>query len=140
MLGERRGSMGRMMRTMIHGKIHRARVTGADLNYVGSITVDQDLLDAAGILPFERVQVVNLDNGKRIETYTLAGERGSGIVQLNGAAAHHFSVGDLVIIMAYAQVPDPVPPDWEPKVVLVDQENRIAEIIGARERISAATE
>ncbi|MER3428746.1 MAG: aspartate 1-decarboxylase [Pyrinomonas sp.] len=129
-----------MIRTMIHGKIHRARVTGADLHYVGSITVDQNLLDAAGILPFERVQVVNLDNGKRIETYALAGERGSGVVQLNGAAAHHFAVGDLVIIMAYAQVPDPVPSDWEPKVVLVDQENRITEVIGAHVPLSVAGE
>ncbi len=108
------------LRTMVSGKIHRARVTAADLDYEGSITVDVALLDAAGILPYERVQVVDLANGERLETYTIPGERGSGAVQLNGAAARLVQPGDLVIIMAYAQVSDPVPADWRPRVVLVD--------------------
>ena len=118
------------LRTMVTGKIHRARVTAADLNYVGSITVDEDLLDAADIKPFERVQVVDIDNGARLETYTIAGARGSGEIQLNGAAARLVQPGDLVIIMAYNQVLDPVPEDWHPKVVLVDATNNsIARII-----------
>lgn len=117
-------------RTMVSGKIHRARVTAADLDYVGSITVDEDLLDAADILPFERVQVVDLNNGERLETYTIAGARGSGEIQLNGAAARLVQPGDLVIIMAYTQVTDPVPAGWHPKVVLVDSnDNSIARII-----------
>lgn len=117
-----------MIRTMLNSKIHRATITGADLNYIGSITVDADLLDAAGILPYERVQVVDVTNGARLETYTIVGERGSGTVQLNGAAAHLVSVGDIVIIMAYAQVEDPVPADWQPRVVLVDVRNRVEEV------------
>ncbi len=117
-----------MIRTMLNGKIHRATVTGADLDYVGSITVDSQLLEAANILPYERVQVVDLNNGNRLETYTIPGEPGSGIIQLNGAAAHLVRIGDLVIIMAYVQVEDPVPRDWRPRVVLVDHQNRIAEI------------
>ena len=118
-----------MLRTMFNGKIHRATVTSADLNYLGSITIDRGLLDAAGILPYERVQVVDLENGNRLETYTIAGEKGSGMIQLNGAAAHLVDVGDLVIIMSYVQVEDPVPSDWHPTVVLVDEKNRIKEIL-----------
>src|SRR5919109_939993 len=91
-----------MLRTMCKGKIHRATVTQADLNYVGSITIDQDLLDAANIYPYEKVQVVNINNGSRLETYTIAGERGSGVICLNGAAARLNSEGDLVIIISYA--------------------------------------
>jgi aspartate 1-decarboxylase len=117
-----------MLRSMLNGKIHRATVTGADLNYIGSITVDKALLEAANILPFERVQVVDITNGARLETYAIAGEAGSGIVQLNGAAAHLVSVGDLVIIMSYAQVEDPVPADWQPRLVLVDETNQITGI------------
>jgi len=116
-----------MLRTLVHAKIHRATVTGADLNYVGSITIDEDLLEAAGIWPFERVQVVDVDNGNRLETYAIVGERGSGTIQLNGAAAHLVSVGDLVIIMAYAQV-DARPEEWEPTVVFVDERNAITEV------------
>lgn len=115
-------------RTMVRGKIHRATVTAADLHYIGSITIDSLLLEAADILPFERVQVVNVTNGNRLETYTIAGEAGSGTIQLNGAAAHLVNVGDLVIIMAYAQVPEPVPADWQPTVVLVDAQNAITEV------------
>ena len=114
-----------MLRTMLNGKIHRATVTGADLNYIGSITIDQTLLEAANILPFERVQVADITNGNRLETYAIAGEAGSGTVQLNGAAAHLVSVGDLVIIMSYVQVEDPIPPNWRPRVVLVNAQNQI---------------
>lgn len=112
---------------MLNGKIHRATVTGADLHYVGSITVDRQLLEAADILPHERVQVVNVTNGARLETYAIPGESGSGIIQMNGAAAHLVSVGDIVIVMSYVQHQDPVPSDWKPKIVLVDGQNRIAE-------------
>ena len=98
--------MMEMTREMAIGKIHRAVVTGADLHYVGSITVDEDLLDAANIVPGQKVDIVDVNNGERLSTYTIAGERGSGTIQLNGAAAHKVSVGDLVIIMAYAQVPE----------------------------------
>jgi aspartate 1-decarboxylase len=114
-----------MLRTMLNGKIHRATVTSADLNYIGSITIDQTLLEAANILPFERVQVADITNGNRLETYAIAGEAGSGTVQLNGAAAHLVSVGDLVIIMSYVQVEDPIPPNWRPRVVLVNAQNQI---------------
>jgi aspartate 1-decarboxylase len=115
-------------RTMVRGKIHRATVTAADLHYIGSITIDATLLEAADILPFERVQVVDVTNGQRLETYTIAGEPGSGTIQLNGAAAHLVNVGDLVIIMAYAQVEEPVPAGWQPTVVLVDERNAITEV------------
>ena len=98
--------MMEMTREMAIGKIHRAVVTGADLHYVGSITVDEDLLDAANIVPGQKVDIVDVNNGERLSTYTIAGERGSGTIQLNGAAAHKVTVGDLVIIMAYAQVPE----------------------------------
>ena len=90
-----------MLYTMFHGKIHRAVVTQARLDYMGSITIDEDLLDAAGILPGEKVQIVNNNNGERLETYTIAGERGSGVICLNGAAARKAQVGDVVIIIAY---------------------------------------
>ncbi|MCH8614232.1 aspartate 1-decarboxylase [Arsenicicoccus dermatophilus] len=123
---------------MVSGKIHRARVTAADLHYVGSITIDEDLLDAAGIDSYERVQVVDIDNGARLETYTIPGERGSGEIQLNGAAARLVQPGDLVIVMAYQQVTVPVPEDWHPRVVLVDpSDNSIAELITSREHPQA---
>ncbi len=112
---------------MLNGKIHRATVTGADLHYVGSITVDRQLLEAADILTYERVQVVDVTNGARLETYAIPGESGSGIIQMNGAAAHLVNVGDIVIIMSYVQAQDPVSPDWKPRIVLVDGQNRIAE-------------
>jgi len=111
--------------TMFKGKIHRATVTEANLNYVGSITVDQNLLEAAGILPGEKVQIVNNNNGARLETYTIAGERGSGIVCLNGAAARLTQVGDIVIIIAYAWMTPEEATTFEPKVVFVDENNRI---------------
>lgn len=119
-------------RTMVRAKIHRATVTAADLHYIGSITIDTNLLEAADILPFERVQVVDVNNGNRLETYAIAGEAGSGTIQLNGAAAHLVNVGDLVIIMSYAQVEEPVPSEWQPTVVLVDGKNVITEVRSLR--------
>ena len=121
-----------MLRTMLNGKIHRATVTGADLHYVGSITIDSLLLEAANIFPFERVQVVDITNGNRLETYTIAGEAGTGVVQSNGAAAHLVNVGDLVIIMSYVEVEDSKAAEWHPVVVLVDEQNQITEVRGMR--------
>ena len=118
-----------MFRTLLGGKIHRATVTEADLNYVGSITVDQDLLDAAGICVNEKVQVVNNNNGARFETYTISGERGSGVVCLNGAAARLVQKGDVVIIMSYVMLSEPEVAAHEPKVVLVDEHNRERDVI-----------
>ena len=110
---------------MLKGKIHRATVIQAELNYVGSITIDEDLLDAAGILEYEKVQIVDVDNGQRFETYTIAGERGSGMICLNGAAARCVKKGDKIIIMCYAEMtPDEIKEN-PPKVVFVDSENRI---------------
>ena len=111
---------------MLKGKIHRATVKQAELNYVGSITVDADLLDAAGIYEYEKVAIVDIENGSRFETYTIAGERGSGMICLNGAAARCVSVGDKVILMAYAQLtPEEVRNGYAPQVVLVDEVNKI---------------
>lgn len=118
-----------MFHTMLGGKIHRATVTEADLNYVGSITVDQDLLDAAGILVNEKVAIVNNNNGERFETYTIPGERGSGVVCLNGAAARLVQKGDIVIIMSYVMLSEPEIAAHEPKVVLVDENNKIRDVI-----------
>ena len=114
-----------MIYTMMHGKIHRATVTEANLNYVGSITIDEVLLDAAGILPGEKVQIVNNNNGARLETYTIPGKRGSGVICLNGAAARCALEGDIVIIIAYAQMDEKEAKALEPKVVLVDKRNHI---------------
>ena len=110
---------------MMHGKIHRATVTESNLNYVGSITIDADLLDAAGILTGEKVQIVNNNNGARLETYTIKGKRGSGEICLNGAAARCALQGDIVIIIAYAQMDEAEAKALEPKVVLVDGNNKI---------------
>ena len=113
---------------MLKGKIHRATVTQAELDYVGSITVDEALLDAAEIREYQKVQVVNINNGNRIETYTIAGEKDSGVICLNGAAARHFSPNDLVIIMAYASYSEKDLENYSPKVVFVDDENKIKKI------------
>ena len=118
-----------MFRTLLGGKIHRAIVTEADLNYVGSITIDEDLLDAAGICVNEKVAIVNNNNGERFETYTIAGKRGSGVVCLNGAAARLVQAGDIVIIMSYVLLSEPEIAAHQPKVVLVDGANTIREII-----------
>ncbi|WP_370616461.1 aspartate 1-decarboxylase [Mumia sp. Pv 4-285] len=114
-----------MLRTMMKSKIHRATVTQADLHYVGSVTVDADLLEAADILPGELVHIVDIDNGARLETYTIEGERGSGVIGINGAAARLVHPGDLVILIAYAQVTDAEARAMAPRVVFVDTENRI---------------
>lgn len=113
--------------TMFKGKIHRATVTQADLNYVGSITIDSDLLEAANILPGEKVQIVNNNNGERIETYTIKGEAGSGVICLNGAAARRVQPGDKVIIIAYAQMTPDEAKTFEPNVIFVNDENKIVE-------------
>ncbi|MDU7383504.1 MAG: aspartate 1-decarboxylase [Schaalia turicensis] len=120
--------MSEIMRSMIQGKIHRATVTGADLHYVGSITIDEELLDAANIAPGQRVDVADVNNGNRLSTYTIAGPRGSGVIQLNGAAAHLVNLGDLVIIMAYCQVPESMVKGWKPAVAFVDADNHIVEV------------
>ena len=114
-----------MIRTMMKSKIHRATVTQADLHYVGSVTVDLDLLDAADLLPGELVHIVDIDNGNRLETYTIAGERGSGVIGINGAAARLVHPGDLVILIAYAQMDDAEARTFVPDVVFVDADNRI---------------
>ena len=118
-----------MFKTFLGGKIHRATVTQADLNYVGSITIDQNLLDAAGIAVHEQVSVVNNNNGARFEPYTIAGPRGSGIICLNGAAARLAQPGDIVIIMSYVLLSEVEISHHEPKVVLVDERNQIRQII-----------
>lgn len=114
--------------TMLKGKIHRAVVKQADLNYVGSITVDTKLLEAAGILEYEMVQIVDVENGNRFETYTIAGEPSSGMICLNGAAARQVAVGDHVILMCYAQMTPEEAKEHHPKVVFVDDENKIARV------------
>lgn len=111
--------------TMLKGKIHRATVKQAELNYVGSITVDADLLDAANILEYEMVQIVDINNGNRFETYTIAGERGSGMICLNGAAARCVQPGDKIIIMCYCQLNQNEAKEHKPHVVFVDDENQI---------------
>ncbi len=116
-----------MQRTMCKGKIHRATVTQANLNYVGSITIDADLLEAADIYPYEKVQVVNINNGSRLETYTIAGARGSGVICLNGAAARLAAEGDIVIIISYGQYNELEIRALEPRIVFVDASNHITE-------------
>ena len=114
--------------TMLKGKIHRAVVKQAELNYVGSITIDPKLMEAAGILEYEQVQIVDVENGNRFETYTIDGEPGSGMICLNGAAARQVQVGDHVIIMAYCQMDAKETADHKPKVVFVDEENHISRV------------
>jgi len=114
-----------MIRTMMKSKIHRATVTQADLHYVGSVTIDEDLLDAANLLPGELVHIVDIDNGARLETYTIAGERGSGVIGINGAAARLVHTGDLVIVIAYGQLEDAEARAFRPSVVFVDADNAI---------------
>ena len=111
---------------MLKSKIHRATVTQADLHYVGSITIDPDLMDAADLLPGEQVAVVDVTNGARLETYVIEGDRGSGVIGINGAAAHLIETGDLVIVISYAAVPDIEAKAYRPKIVFVDEANRIA--------------
>lgn len=117
-----------MLVNMLKAKIHRAKVTQAQLDYVGSITVDSELLEASGILEYEKVLIVDISNGSRFETYTIAGERGSGVMCLNGAAARCVSLGDKIIIMAFCQMEESEARDFKPKVVFVDDNNNISEI------------
>lgn len=116
-----------MHRTLLGGKVHRATVTEACLEYEGSITVDADLLEAADILPNEAVNLWDVTNGARITTYAIPGERGSGVVCVNGAAAHHVHAGDLVIIATFVILDDAEAREWEPSVVFVDDHNRVVE-------------
>ncbi len=117
-----------MLRTMMKSKIHRATVTQADLHYVGSVTIDADLMEAADLLPNEQVAIVDISNGARLETYTIAGPRGSGMIGINGAAARLVAPGDLVIIISYAQMQDAEARDHQPRIVHVDADNRIVRI------------
>ncbi len=109
-----------MQLEIMKSKIHRARVTEANLNYIGSVTIDEDLIEAAGLYPNEKVSIVNINNGERIETYVIKGERGSGKIGINGAAAHKFSPGDLVIIMAYALMTPDEAKAFKPSVIFPD--------------------
>ena len=117
-----------MVLNMLKGKIHRATVTQAEVDYIGSITIDQDLMDAAGILEYEKVQVADVERGTRLETYVISGEPGSGGICLNGAAAHLVTPGDKVIIMCYAQMTPEEARESKPRVVFVDEDNKIARL------------
>jgi aspartate 1-decarboxylase len=117
-----------MRRTMLKSKIHRGRITGSDLNYVGSITIDAELLEAADILEHELVHVLDVDNGARFETYTIAGQAGSGEITVNGAAARLVHTGDTVIVVSYAEYDEGELEDYEPKVVHVNAENGIVTV------------
>ena len=117
-----------MLLTMMKGKIHRASVTQADLNYEGSISIDQDLLDKAGILPNEQVDILNITNGERFTTYAITAPRGSKIFGLNGAAARRVQIGDRIIIIAYCQMEAPDARVYEPRVVMLDDNNDVVEI------------
>lgn len=118
-----------MFRTMMKSKIHRARVTEADLNYVGSITIDQDIIEKVDILPNEKVQVVNNNNGARFETYVIPGERGSGVICVNGAAARLVQKGDVIIIIAYALIEDKELKNFRPKIAIMNERNEIEQFI-----------
>ncbi|WP_338748581.1 aspartate 1-decarboxylase [Janibacter alittae] len=116
-----------MQRYMLHSKIHRATVTQADLHYVGSLTIDRDLMDAADMLPGQQVDIVDVDNGSRLTTYAIEGDRGSGTICINGAAARLVQPGDTIIIIAYASMDDHEARTFEPQVVFVDEDNRIVQ-------------
>jgi len=117
-----------MKRTLLRSKIHRATVTAAEPDYEGSITIDSDLMRAAGLAEFELVHIADVTNGARLETYVMTGEAGSGVICMNGAAARVVNVGDKIIIMAYGQAEEPLPSMWKPEIVLVDEQNRIREV------------
>lgn len=118
-----------MYRTMMKGKIHRARITEADLNYVGSITIDEDILDAVDMVPNEKVQIVNNNNGARFETYIIAGKRGSGVICVNGAAARLVQEGDVIIIISYALVANEEINNFTPRVAIMNEKNQIVEML-----------
>lgn len=119
-----------MYRTLMSAKLHRARVTEANLNYVGSVTIDEDLLDAVGMMANEKVQIVNNNNGARLETYIIPGKRGSGIICLNGAAARLVQEGDKVIIISYKMMSDQEAASHEPKVAVLNDQNKIEQMLG----------
>ncbi len=130
-----------MYRTLCKSKIHRATLTGADLHYEGSLTVDRDLMDAADLLPFEKVQVVNVNTGARLETYVIEGPRASGTIQLNGAAARLGMPGDLVIVISYGDyAPDELAAGFAPRIVFVDAANRRVDPPTAAERVQGRHE
>ncbi len=118
-----------MQITLFKSKIHRAIVTEANLNYMGSVTIDRDLMDAAGLLPHEKVQVLDFNNGARLETYVIAGERGSGVICLNGPSAHLITPGHMVVIIAYAILSPQEAEEWQPTVVFVDENNKATSVI-----------
>jgi aspartate 1-decarboxylase len=117
-----------MKRTLLRSKIHRATVTDANVDYEGSITIDSDLMRAAGLAEYELVHVADVTSGARLETYVMAGKAGTGVIRMNGAAARVMKVGDKIIIMAYGQVEEPLPADWKPEIVLVDEKNKSREV------------
>ncbi len=114
-----------MQRTMLKSKLHRAVVTDADLSYEGSITIDEDLMDTADLLPYEKVEIYNVSNGERFSTYTISGARESGVICLNGAAARKVSKGDIIIIASYVLVDEDLVKKWRPTCILVDDKNRM---------------
>jgi aspartate 1-decarboxylase len=118
-----------LFRTLMNAKIHRARVTEANLNYVGSITIDADILDAVGMVANEKVQIVNNNNGARFETYIIPGERGSGVFCLNGAAARLVQKGDIIIVISYVMIPEEKIAEHRPKIAIMDENNRIQQLI-----------
>jgi aspartate 1-decarboxylase len=128
---DNKGRGENMFRTLMNAKIHRATVTEANLNYVGSITIDEDILDAVGIVENEKVAIVNNNNGARLETYIIPGKRGSGVICLNGAAARLVQEGDIVIIISYVMVPEEKVASHKPKVAIMDENNRIKEMLHA---------
>lgn len=117
-----------MVLEMLKSKIHRATVTQADVDYVGSITIDEELMINSGILEYEKVQVADVNNGNRFDTYVIAGDKGSGVICVNGAAAHKVEIGDKVIIMSYTQMSEEEAKNTPPKVVFVDDENKITRV------------
>lgn len=129
-----------MYRTMMKSKIHRATVTQADLHYVGSLTISADLMESANLLPGERVDIVDIDNGARLSTYVIEGPRHSGIIGINGAAARLISPGDLVIIIAYAMVTDEQAARLEPRVVFVDRDNQVTALGSDPAEVPAGSE
>ncbi|MBN1680171.1 MAG: aspartate 1-decarboxylase [Anaerolineae bacterium] len=117
-----------MLVSMLRSKIHHARVTGADIEYVGSITIDTDLLEQARMVPYEKVLVVDVENGSRFETYIIPGEAGSRVIQVNGAAAHLVNVGDRLIVLAFGLVDFPPAEGWTPQVIVLDAENNVQSV------------
>lgn len=125
-----------MLRTILNCKIHRATVTHADLNYVGSITIDKELMDSVGLVENEQVHVLDITNGNRLTTYVIEGEAGSGVMGINGAAAHLVKSGDMIIVCSYAQMSEEEIINHKPKIVLVDKNNRIKKILHREEPLT----